>query len=149
MYGGSPGSCGGSRSPSWSVRPWSSRSGDGTRGSSHRSTRKTERERDREVLARELSVRGHVPEFALRAFVQDGQVDVADQPALVGDHQVPARAQHPRELAEGPPDVREVDERDRADNEVDGVVLERKRVEVGLVELSLRDLLAGDGEHAR
>ena len=62
---------------------------------------------------------------------------------------MPAGAQHPRELAERALDVRQVHERDRADDEVDRVVLERQLVEVGLVELALRDLLAGTREHPR
>jgi hypothetical protein len=40
-----------------------------------------------------------------------------------------------------------VNERDRADHEVDGVVRERQFVEVGLVELAQRDLLARTREH--
>src|SRR5207253_50771 len=96
----------------------------------------SERERRREVLARETRVHGDVSELALAAVGQDREADIADQAALVGDDEVSAGAQHARELAERPLDVREVHERDRADDELDRVVRNRQLVEVGLVELA-------------
>ncbi|HXH88265.1 MAG TPA: hypothetical protein VNI55_06630 [Gaiellaceae bacterium] len=106
-------------------------------------------ERRGEVLAREMEVDGEVALLALRAVAPDRRADVADQAALVGDDEVPARAQDARELAEWAVEVRQVHERDRADDEVDGFVRERQLVQVGLVELALRDLLACEREHPR
>jgi hypothetical protein len=61
---------------------------------------------------------------------------------------VPGGPQHPRELPKRAIEIRDVHKRDRAEDEVDGVVRKRQFVEVGLVELTLRDLLAGTREHS-
>src|SRR5207237_10051621 len=102
----------------------------------------SERERRREVVAREACIRGDVALGPALRVEHDREADVADQAPLVGDHEVPAGAQHPRELAERSVEARALRERDRADDEVDRVVRKRQLVKVGLMELALRDPLS-------
>ena len=112
----------------------------------------SERERRCEVIAGEAHVRGEISRLTLRAVElvrveHDREADVTDQATLVGDHEVATGAQHSRELAERACDVGEMDERDRAYNEVDGVVRKRQLMKVGVMELAPRHLLPSNREH--
>ena len=100
-----------------------------------------------EVVAREAGVGRHVPELAARPHPHQGQPDVSEETARVGDHEVPVRSEDPHELRQRLPEVRHVAQCDRADDEIDGVVGERQIVQIRLVEGPAGHLLAGARQH--
>nr|WP_053205344.1 hypothetical protein [Jiangella muralis] len=81
-----------------------------------------ERQRGRQVLAGEPAAVRQVAHGAVRPGHDDRQPDVSQPPTRVGHHELAARPQHARELGEHRPQVRDVRERQRAHDEVDGVV---------------------------
>ncbi len=61
----------------------------------------------------------------------------------------PAGAQHASELGQYRIEAGDVVERERADDDVDGVVRQRQPVKLGEVEPGLGDTLPRAGEHVR
>src|SRR5262249_60705957 len=108
------------------------------------------RKRDggRQVVACQMSSLREIAGPTIGPGPRQGRADaIREQTAEIGDHYMAAGTQNPHEFRKDGGQFRYVRERQGADNGVDMVVGERQVMQVGLVELTGRDLGPGPGEH--